>query len=582
MNPRTAITGFAEFKRLKSISVWILGVKHRRIIVINASLRSLLSLLDLLFMYLIAIYITILREGLLQNNLLNIFKLDASNSNLLLYLIVFVLLLKNLGSMVLQRFYLRSLADREAEVGTFIAKTAVFESDDYSRKSNTSELLQTLSNVISSLFSNLFKSIATFIGDLTTLLAILIGLFLFDWKLAAILFAYFGLFGSLLSRTIGKGLETNSKESQSLGRVLTQMYTETIALKTELKLSQKDSDFIRKIHDQRQKLTLLQSKNGFLVFFPRHMLEISLVLGILIAVVYLQIFQKNETVLTVIALIVAAGFRVLPSLNSVITNMGNFRTAIPALNRIDMLGQRFGIRDVDLAYSSTKSNLRITPFNGDLIFEAVTYGFPGEQNHIFENFDLVLIHNKTLLVKGVSGSGKTTLISLATGILSPTSGKIVIRYKGLEIPVNHLVSGMSFMKQSVPLLDDSIGFNIAMRDINESDNLQLVEIAEKIGLLQRILNAPESFNAGIGENGVLLSAGERQRLGLARCLFNKPSFLVLDEPTANLDYESEELIWKLLAELKGAMSILIVSHKDVPLEVFDDVLVLGTSGESND
>jgi ATP-binding cassette subfamily C exporter for protease/lipase len=121
-----------------------------------------------------------------------------------------------------------------------------------------------------------------------------------------------------------------------------------------------------------------------------------------------------------------------------------------------------------------------------------------------------------------------------------------------------------------------------MRDINESDNLQLVEIAEKIGLLQRILNSPESFNAGIGENGVLLSAGERQRLGLARCLFSKPSFLVLDEPTANLDDESEELIWKLLAELKGAMSILIVSHQDVPLEVFDDVLVLGSNGESNE
>jgi ABC-type bacteriocin/lantibiotic exporter with double-glycine peptidase domain len=185
-------------------------------------------------------------------------------------------------------------------------------------------------------------------------------------------------------------------------------------------------------------------------------------------------------------------------------------------------------------------------------------------------------------VKGISGSGKTTLISLATGILSPTSGKIVMRTKELEIPVNHLVSGMSFMKQNVPLLDDSFGFNIAMRDINESDNLQLMEIAEKIGLLQRILNSPVSFKAGIGENGILLSAGERQRLGLARCLFSKPSFLVLDEPTANLDDESEELIWKLLAELKGSMSILIVSHKDVPPEIFDDVLVLQPNRQSSE
>jgi ABC-type bacteriocin/lantibiotic exporter with double-glycine peptidase domain len=262
--------------------------------------------------------------------------------------------------------------------------------------------------------------------------------------------------------------------------------------------------------------------------------------------------------------------------------MGNFRTAIPALNRIDMLGQRFGTRDLDLAYNSAEGNLRVIPFNGDLIFEAVTYGFPGAQNCIFEKLDLVLNHKKTLLVKGISGSGKTTLISLATGILSPTSGKVVMRTKELEIPVNDLVSGMSFMKQSVPLLDDSIGFNIALRDINENDNQQLVEISEKIGLSQRILNSPESFRAGIGENGALFSAGERQRLGLARCLFSKPSFLVLDEPTANLDDESEELIWKLLAELKGSMSILIVSHKDVPLEVFDDVLLLEPNREASE
>jgi ABC-type bacteriocin/lantibiotic exporter with double-glycine peptidase domain len=82
------------------------------------------------------------------------------------------------------------------------------------------------------------------------------------------------------------------------------------------------------------------------------------------------------------------------------------------------------------------------------------------------------------------------------------------------------------------------------------------------------------FNAQIGENGSLLSAGERQRLGIARSLYADPSLLILDEPTANLDAAAEKSIWATLEQIKGQFTILIVSHRPAPETVYDNVLKL--------
>jgi len=87
------------------------------------------------------------------------------------------------------------------------------------------------------------------------------------------------------------------------------------------------------------------------------------------------------------------------------------------------------------------------------------------------------------------------------------------------------------------------------------------------------------FETQVGENGSMLSAGERQRLGIARSLYSNPGLLILDEPTANLDEASEKIIWEMIARLRGQLSILLVSHKLVPGDVYDGILSLGPDRE---
>ena len=93
------------------------------------------------------------------------------------------------------------------------------------------------------------------------------------------------------------------------------------------------------------------------------------------------------------------------------------------------------------------------------------------------------------------------------------------------------------------------------------------------------MDSPLGFETQVGENGSMISAGERQRLGIARSLYSNPGLLILDEPTANLDEASEIIIWETIARLRGQLSILLVSHKLVPGDVYDAILSLGPDRE---
>jgi ABC-type multidrug transport system fused ATPase/permease subunit len=238
------------------------------------------------------------------------------------------------------------------------------------------------------------------------------------------------------------------------------------------------------------------------------------------------------------------------------------------------MGHQYGIRSSDLVFNQNRNIEQERRFSGDLHLENVSYQYPISKKHIFVDFNLVIKSCETLLIQGKSGAGKTTLISLATGSLTPQRGRIFALRGDKNFVMDQNVTGISYLSQDVPLLDESFAYNIALGETSEKDLIRLKNAADKAGLLDRILQSPMQFKTQIGENGSLLSAGERQRLGLARSLYGEPSLLILDEPTANLDAVSENLIWDTLFRIKGQLTILIVSHRFVPDQVYDSVLKL--------
>jgi ABC-type multidrug transport system fused ATPase/permease subunit len=191
--------------------------------------------------------------------------------------------------------------------------------------------------------------------------------------------------------------------------------------------------------------------------------------------------------------------------------------------------------------------------------EQVSFSFH-EGAPLLRNINLRLRHGEVAVLHGVSGSGKSSLLNIIAGVLQPTAGSIrVDRTKVAYVP------------QNIVLLDDSIRNNLLFGLTSRSD-AELVHALEAADLHEFVAAQPLGLDTGVGDNGVLFSGGQRQRLGLARAILRGPSLLLLDEATSALD-EGSEL--RVLASLSASgVAVLLVTHRETRRDFAKRVLRL--------
>lgn len=182
-------------------------------------------------------------------------------------------------------------------------------------------------------------------------------------------------------------------------------------------------------------------------------------------------------------------------------------------------------------------------------------------NIIIDNFSFVFPKNAFVLIKGESGAGKTTFAKIISRLLYPSSGRITIDNNNLlDFEYTSLRSGICFLTQKPILISDTVLKNIFLSE--SADMKRFWEIIDIVGLTATIKRLPQKENTLLGYKGVELSEGEKQRLSLARSLIQRPSILVVDEPTSSLDEENKRLIFQALAnyQLSEKCLLFAISH----------------------
>lgn len=202
----------------------------------------------------------------------------------------------------------------------------------------------------------------------------------------------------------------------------------------------------------------------------------------------------------------------------------------------------------------------------------VTFAY--EERKILENFSFQIHPGKITGIYGPSGCGKSTLLKLFMRFWDTNSGEITINGQNIKtIPTKYLRDMQSYVTQETHIFHDSIAANIAIGKPGATRE-EIIEAAKKASLHEFIMKLPDGYDTEAGELGDTLSGGEKQRIGIARAFLHDVPFILLDEPTSNLDSLNEGIILKSLQEEKKDKTILIVSHRESTMQVADEVCYL--------
>jgi len=572
-----------RLRELISILRLLLGRKNSTYLVLFCILQVLLSSLD--FVFIVAIFPILNRlssGGVNQKNLFwSHFGDRAESLSFQLFILFLLIVIKNLSVIAITIKSNQIYSNREALIATRLYVYALKQDLSIRMKRESVDFISIFDNLTNQIFAFVLRPLPIILGDLLSLGFTFIGVIFVSFKVSLFLLGFIILTGSLIAYYLG-GIQVRlSRLLYTEQRKYSKMKIEGSKIASFMILSHQVDRFERALRHQASNVTKSIGLRNILNQFPRYLLEIN----VFILVLFITLIYGHNLVdfLNFIGLCIAASFRTLPMVSSFINNFTNIRNGVFAVEKfIEVIdpGKRDLIKvmveeEVD---TSNNSSSQISEFTGDLILQDISYRYPETESNVISNLNLRISAQTTHLINGKSGIGKTTFLHIISGLLSPSEGHVYFLRENGKVSMNSKVSGICYVQQQVPIIDGTIAQNICGNSQDSFDRDSVLSAAKKAGLQIKITSTPLGIDFECGEDGNFLSAGEKQRIGIARALYTQPKLLILDEPTANLDSVTEAGIWETIASLRGSVTIVLVSHRDVPRSVYDTSIQMTKTG----
>ncbi len=289
-----------------------------------------------------------------------------------------------------------------------------------------------------------------------------------------------------------------------------------------------------------------------------------------VAVVAIGVYLVQDAALSmggIIASSMIAG-RCLAPLGQVAGLMMQFHHAKTALSSID------GYMKMPVEHEEDREYVSRPDLRGAIEFRNVSFAYPGAQQEALSGISFKLKPGEKVGVIGRIGSGKTTLEKLVLGLYQPTDGAIFIDDVDVrQIDPIDLRRAVGHVPQDPMLFYGSLKHNLLVGAPHASE-LDMLHAARVAGVDEFAAQHPQGYDMNIGERGESLSGGQRQSIAVARALINDPPVLLLDEPSSNLDNQSEAQLKRRLRELGGSKTMLLVTHRVALLELVDRLIVI--------
>jgi ATP-binding cassette, subfamily B, bacterial PglK len=527
------------------------------------------SILDGFGIGLIAPYITavtdssiIFNHKIFQN--INVYININSQKDLLLWMSIVLILyyiIKNIFSLFVTYYQSKLIFTKRSYLSRNLFQLYMNAPYSFHLKRNSAELDRNIRFEIPRLYILLQNTMLLF-SNILLMLTIIFILILANWQavFAMVLFSMivstiFLLFSGRYSTMLGKELQNAQLH---LGQALKEGFLSII----EAKLLKIESFF----PDRYLKHYLVTSKANWrqttISSSPQLLFEI-LAVGSLVGVIMFLSTKNTDfiSVMPIIGLFSFSFIRLIPSVTAILKSIQEIKFCVPSL---DVVHADFN-KLTNLSIKS-KENYRLSqkPLNfSKLSLQNVSLAFPGNKNkRVLDEVFIELNRGESIGITGPSGCGKTTLVNLIIGLLHADSGFIKINDEEMHTNLARWQSLIGYVPQSIAMIDAKIRENIAFGlEGNAIDDEKIWSVLKEANLTEFVKDLPHQLDTFIGENGIRISGGQRQRLGLARALYCNPEVLIFDEATSSLDVEAEERITEEIMKLSGKRTLIIVAHR---------------------
>ena len=491
------------------------------------------------------------------------------------------LVTKSVLSAILARWTLRFLAARQAALSARLVAALLSRPLLEVQASASQDVAFALTIGTQAATVGILGAASTAVADIGLLVVLGVGLTAIDPMVTIFAVVFFGALAFILQRLLSgwatrMGHEVTAVDIESYTAI-----QEALVSYREVLVSDRRGMYADRIQRLRWRSAEIGADSQFMSLIPKYVFEIALVVGALALAVSQAATKDTAAAVGIVAVFLVAGSRIMPAiLRLQVTSLTIRRSEAPASKAYILARELADAPPVDPgSLDPVRIRERLAAghpdFHPSLVLSGVSLTYPGSSAPAIADVSLEAPEGSSVALVGSTGAGKSTLADILLGVVEPQQGSSLIGGLPPIDAIRRWPGGVAYVPQEVALVNGTVRDNVALGLPSDAfDDAWVWEALERAHLADFLRDGRDGLETLIGENGMRISGGQRQRLGVARALFTRPRLLVLDEATSALDAETEQAIAQTLIDLEGQVTTVTIAHRLATVRHCDLVLYI--------